>query len=100
MLKFGLVILTNVQYTDTFETKKRPVLVLFEEHGNIVCAGITSNPKMEGISILKVEGALLDSVIKLNCLFTIPEQAVEKVLFTLSNEKKKLIKEELFKKLI
>ncbi len=100
MLKFGLVILANVQYTDTFETKKRPAVVLFEEYGNIICAGITSNLKMEGISLSKNEGALQESIIKLNYLFTIPEQAIEKVLFTISKEKKKIIKEELIKKMV
>lgn len=100
MLKFGSVIIAKVQYTDTFETKKRPALVLFEEYGNAVCAAITSNLKMEGISLSKSEGALTDSIIKLNYVFTIPEQSIEKVLFTISNEKKKLIKEEIIKKLI
>ena len=31
MLKFGDVILAEIQFTDTFETKKRPAVVLFEE---------------------------------------------------------------------
>ena len=74
MLRFGLVILAKVQYTDTFETKKRPALVLFEEYGNVICAGITSNLNMEGIPLPKSEGALQESVIKLNYIFTIPEQ--------------------------
>ncbi len=100
MLKVGSVIIVNVQYTDTFETKKRPALVLFEEYGNVVCAAVTSNLKMEGINLSKSEGALTESIIKLNYIFTIPEQSIEKVLFTLSNEKKKLIKEELSKKLV
>lgn len=100
MLKFGIVILANVQYTDTFETKKRPALVLFEEYGNVVCAGVTSNLKMEGISLSKSEGALTDSIIKLNYIFTIPEQAIEKVLFTISNEKKRIVKDELIKKIV
>lgn len=100
MLKVGSVIIAKVQYTDTFETKKRPALVLFEEYGNVVCAAVTSNLKMEGINLSKSEGALTESRIKLNYIFTIPEQSIEKVLFTLSNEKKKLIKEELSKKLV
>ncbi len=99
MLRFGLVILAKVQYTDTFETKKRPALVLFEEYGNVICAGITSNLNMEGIPLPKSEGALQESVIKLNYIFTIPEQAIEKVLFTITNEKKKIIKEELINKI-
>ena len=51
MHKFGEVILSHVQYTDTFETKKRPTLVLFEENGNIVVLGITSNLRMEGVPL-------------------------------------------------
>ena len=66
MLKAGDVILTQIQFTDTFEVKTRPALVLFEELDNIVVAGITSNKKMKGISLTKKEGAVTDSVIKLN----------------------------------
>ena len=31
MLKAGDVVLASIQFTDTFEIKKRPALVLFEE---------------------------------------------------------------------
>lgn len=99
MHRFGEVILSNVQYTDTFEIKKRPSLVLFQEKGNIVVIGITSNLKMEGIPLLKKEGALKDSIIKLNYIFTISEKMVEKTLFSISEEKKKKIKEELISKI-
>ena len=50
MYSFGDVVLANVQFTDTFEIKTRPALVLFEDFGNIVVAGITSNTEMKGIS--------------------------------------------------
>lgn len=89
MLKPGDVILANVQFTDTFEIKKRPALVLFEEFNNIVLAGITSNTEMQGIPLSKKEGAIKDSIIKLNYIFTISNAMVEKVLFSLSKEKKK-----------
>src|SRR3989344_7159631 len=89
MLRSGDVVLTNVQFIDTFEIKKRPALVLFEEYGNVVAAGITSNPDMKGIILTKKEGAVKDSVIKLNYIFTISEAMVEKTLFSLSAEKKK-----------
>ena len=95
MHKFGEVILSEVQYTDTFEIKKRPALVLFEDKGNIVVLGITSNLKMEGIPLTKKEGAIKDSVIKLNYIFTISEKMVEKNLFSISEGKKKKGKEEL-----
>lgn len=99
MLKAGDVILVNVQFTDTFEIKKRPALVLFEEHDNVVVAGITSNLEMEGISLTKNEGAIKDSIIKLNYIFTVSEAMAEKILFTISQEKKKQVFNELVKKL-
>lgn len=99
MHRFGEVILAQVQYTDTFEIKKRPALVLFEDKGNIVAAGITSNLKMEGISLTKKEGAIKESIIKLNYIFTISEKMIETVLFSISEEKKKIIKNELIKRI-
>ncbi len=99
MHKFGEVILANMQFTDTFEIKKRPALVLFEEYENIVVAGITSNLNMRGINLYKKEGAMKNSIIKLNYIFTISEKMVEKKLFSISNEKKQQVKTELIKRL-
>lgn len=99
MHKFGDIVLANVQFTDTFEIKKRPALVLFEEQGNIILAGITSNLKMKGISLFKKEGAIKDSVIKLNYIFTVSEKMIEGFLFRISEEKKLTIKSELIKRL-
>lgn len=99
MPKAGDVILTNVQFTDTFEIKKRPALILFEELDNIVVAGITSNTEMKGIPLTKKEGAIKDSVIKLNYIFTISKAMIEKTLFSLSREKKKKVFDELVKRL-
>ncbi len=96
---FGEVILAEVQFTDTYEVKKRPVLVLFEDYGNIVVAGITSNLEMKGISITKKEGMPKDSIIKLNYIFTISEKMVLKTFFSISSEKKRMIKENLFEKM-
>ena len=93
MYSFGTVVLASMQFVDTFEIKTRPAVVLFEEYGNIVVAGITSNPNMEGIPLTKKEGAVVDSVIKLNYIFTISEKMIKKTLFTLSLEKKKMISE-------
>ena len=95
MLRAGDVVLTRVQFTDTFEMKKRPSLVLFEEFNNVVVAGITSNLEMEGIALTKEEGAIKDSVIKLNYIFTVSEAMIEKVLFSLSHEKKNKVFDEL-----
>ena len=54
MYKFGTVILAEIQFTDTYEIKTRPSVILFEEYGNIVVAGITSNLEMNGIPLLIV----------------------------------------------
>lgn len=97
---FGQIILAEVQYTDTFEIKVRPALVLFEEQGNVVVAGLTSNLKMRGILITKKEGLPKDSTIKLNYIFTISERMVKKFLLNISEEKRDLIKKELIKKFV
>lgn len=65
-LKFGDIVLVEVPFTDKFEIKLRPALVLFEELNNVVIAGITSNIKMQGILIPKSEGLIVDNVLKLN----------------------------------
>ncbi|HMF32583.1 MAG TPA: type II toxin-antitoxin system PemK/MazF family toxin [Candidatus Lokiarchaeia archaeon] len=97
--KSGDVILAQVQFTDTLEIKKRPAVVLFEEYDNVVIAGITSNTNMVGIPISKEEGAIKDSVIKLNYIFTIAKFLVQKVLFSLNEAKKQEIYSELTNKL-
>lgn len=99
MLKSGDVVLASVQFTDSFQIKKRPALVLFEDYNNVVVAGITSNTSMDGILIKKEEGAIKDSVIKLNYIFTISSLMIEKKLFSLSSVKKKKVFDELVKKL-
>ena len=99
MLKSGDIVLAQVQFTDTFEIKKRPALVLFEEYDNVVVAGITSNVKMKGISLKKEEGAMKDSVIKLNYIFTISSAMIVKTLFHLNKKKKQLVFNELQKRL-
>jgi mRNA interferase MazF len=92
--KFGDVVLAEVQYTDTFEIKVRPSLVLFEEMGNVVVAGITSNLKMKGIPITKKEGLPRESIIKLNYIFTVHEKMIKRFLIQLSEDKKKRIRQE------
>jgi len=99
MHDFGSVVLAEVQFTDTFEIKTRPAVVLFEEEGNVVVAGITSNLDMKGIPLTRKEGAIKDSIIKVNYIFTISERMIKKPLFRLSNEKKQTLRTELIKKL-
>ena len=99
MLRSGDVVLAKIHFTDTFEIKVRPAVVLFEEFDNVVVAGITSNLQMKGIPLTAKEGAVKESVIKLNYIFTISRAMVEKMLFHLNPEKKKLLYAELLKKL-
>ncbi|MBT4870356.1 MAG: hypothetical protein HON47_02190 [Candidatus Diapherotrites archaeon] len=87
----GEVVLANVQFPDLIGIKKRPAVVLFEDLGNIVVAGITSNTKMKGIPLTKKEGAIKDSVIKTNYIFTIANELIEKQLFSLTKEKKLIL---------
>ena len=99
MFRAGDVVVASVQFTDTAEVKTRPAVVLYEELGNVVIAGVTSNLKMKGIPLTKSEGAIKDSVIKLNYIFTVSNEMVSKVILHLNKEKKRLIFEELSKKL-
>jgi mRNA interferase MazF len=98
-LNSGDVILATVQFTDTNEVKTRPAVVLFEEFENVIVAGVTSNLKMIGIPLTKEEGAIKESIIKLNYIFTISKIMVSKVLFSLSPKKRELVYNELVKKL-
>ena len=97
--KFGDVLLAFVQFVDTDEIKARPVLVLFEEYGNIVTAGITSNPYMNGIKLTKKDGMFMDSIIKINYIMTISHDAVKKGLIEIPDIKKKMVREEIMKRL-
>ena len=94
----GDVVVTRVKFTDSENSKIRPALILFEELGNVIIAGITTNTRMNGIRISKSDGAAQDSVIKLNYIFTITNEAIIKTVFQLSSEKRKLIFDELTKK--
>ncbi len=99
MPEAGDVIIASVQFTDTNEVKIRPAVVLFEELGNVVIAGITSNTKMRGIPLTRSEGAVKDSVIKLNYIFTISEGMISRTVFRLSKDKKRLVFNELERRL-
>ncbi len=99
MPESGDVILAKVPFTNQLEVKKRPAVVLFKEKGNIVISGVTSNTDMDGIPLTKEEGAIKESVIKLNYIFTISSNMMEKTLFKLSPEKKNKIFKELKEKL-
>jgi mRNA interferase MazF len=74
-------------------------MVLFEELGDVLIAVITSNKNMDGTPFLKSEGAVKDSVIKLNYIFTISESMISRVITRLSSEKQKEIYNGLLRKL-
>jgi mRNA interferase MazF len=97
--KSGDVVLVHVQFTDVDEVKKRPGVVLFEEHDNVVIAGVTSNVKMDGIPLTVKAGAVKDSVIKLNYIFTVSSVMVDRVLFSLTKEKRTVVHDALMKKI-
>ncbi len=99
MLNSGDVVLAQVQFTDSFEVKTRPAVVLFEDMGNVVIAGITSNTKMKGIVLTKKDGTIKDSVIKTNYIFTVSEAAIKKKLFELSKSKKSELHKDLESKI-
>ncbi len=99
MFRLGDVILAQVQFTDSSNAKVRPGVVLFEELGNIVIAGVTSNRSMRGIPLTREEGAIKESIIKLNYIFTLSKFMIRKTLFSLPLEKKREVVSELTKKL-
>ena len=98
MLSSGDVVLAQVQFTDAFEVKTRPAVILFEEFGNVIVAGITSNSAMKGVMLTKKDGAIKDSIIKTNYIFTISEAMVKKKLFHLSGQKKAELYNELMRR--
>jgi hypothetical protein len=54
---------------------------------------------MKGIPLTKKEGAVKDSIIKINYIFTISKAMIDKKLFHLNDDKKKMVYEELTKRL-
>jgi mRNA interferase MazF len=87
--------LTSVQFADSYEIKTRPAVVLFEDFGNVIIAGITSNTNMQGIKLEKKDGVVKDSVIKTNYIFTVSELMIKKRLFSLRKEKKQELYDDL-----
>ncbi len=98
-LKSGDVILVTIQFTDTFETKIRPAVILFKEFDNYILAGITSNLHMQGVPLSVEEGAIKPSIIKLNYIFTVSDVMIKRKLFSLDKNKKSQIYHALISKL-
>jgi mRNA interferase MazF len=95
MYESGDIVLVTMQFTDTFAVKTRPALVLYNELGNIIVAGITSNRSMQGISLAAEDGLVKESVIKMNYIFTVSTNLVKKKLGVLSQKKRVLVHNEL-----
>ncbi|MHA1997484.1 MAG: hypothetical protein ACTSU9_05145 [Promethearchaeota archaeon] len=57
----------------------------------MVIAGVTSNLKMDGIPLTVEEGVKRKSIIKLNYIFTVSTVMINRVLFSLSMEKKQMV---------
>jgi hypothetical protein len=74
----GDIILATIQFTDTFEVKTRPAFVLWVDRQNITIAGLTSNTVRAGVPYTKKDGAFLDSVIRLDYVFTIDASLVQR----------------------
>lgn len=99
MYKAGDVVLLQMQFSDSFEVKTRPGVVLFEEFGNLIVAGITSNINMKGIPLTTKEGMVKNSVIKSNYIFTTTTQLIKKKLISLSTGKKEILYAEVHTKI-
>jgi len=99
MLEFGDVVLAEIQFTDTNESKKRPAVVLFQEASNVIVAGMTSNIQRKGILVTKEEGAIKDSVIKTSYIFTLAYNRIIKKLFSLNENKKQILCKEIQEKI-
>ncbi len=89
----------TIQFTDTFETKIRPAVILFKEFDNYILAGITSNLHMQGVPLSVEEGAIKPSIIKLNYIFTVSDVMIKRKLFSLDKNKKSQIYHALISKL-
>lgn len=87
--KLGDVVFAEARFIDLYESKMRPAFVLFEAHGNVVMAAITTNKSVDGVSLSKSEGAAEDSVIKTNYIFTVDHSEIRKTFFTASESKKR-----------
>ena len=90
MPKSGDVVLATIQYTDTFELKKRPALVLYEEYDNVVVAGITIDGRRD---ILACEPMMNESEETYRSVFNnLKERGLEKVWLCVSDAHKGLRK--------
>ena len=87
MHSFGEIVLASVQFTDTFEIKKRPVLVIKSANdlNDFVCLQITS--KHSSGNLLKIENTDIEngvlkliSFVRYDKCFTLNTQIIDKKL--------------------
>ncbi|MFH1649749.1 MAG: hypothetical protein ABIA93_04325 [Candidatus Woesearchaeota archaeon] len=88
-----------MKFVETDSYKRRPALVLYQEHRNLVVAGITSNLLMEGISLTREEGFQFDSVLKLNYIMTVVSTSALQI-FRLSMGKQEFVRDAIVSRLI
>ncbi len=88
MYNVGDVVLSVIPFTDSSQVKIRPAVILYEKHGNFVVAGVTSNERMDGVSLTQKEGLPFDSIIKTNYIFTITKIGIKRKLTQLSRVKR------------
>ena len=99
MFSSGDVVVATVQLEGGRESSTRAAVVLFEDYDSVIVAGITSDEYARGIPVTKREGAVREGMIKLNYIFTMPRDTLSKPLFRLSREKRRLVLDELIKRL-
>jgi hypothetical protein len=95
----GDVVFAEARFIDSYESKMRPAFVLFEIHNNVVLAAITTNLDMDGVPLMKQEGAAEDSMIKTNYIFTVDHEDIVKRFFTASESKKAEVCADLMKRM-
>ena len=84
--ELGDIVLVKVPFTNQKEYKLRPAFVWFEDFSNVVILGITSNTQMKGIFLPKEEGLIVDSIIKVNYIFTIDKNDILKKITTVDKK--------------
>jgi mRNA interferase MazF len=99
MFNAGDVVVATVKLGDGGRESTRAAVVLFEEYDSVVVAGMTSSTFARGIPVTRREGAPRDGVIRLNYIFTVPRDSLSRPLFRLGREKRKVVLNELIKRL-
>jgi len=97
LFKAGQVVLIDTPFTNPPGHKLRPALIISILRDDVIILPITSNLNANGVLITKKDGAVEDSIIKLNNIFTIYYSEVKHIFFELNKEKKREVYTELIK---